>query len=157
MPLFTSASGFQINGGTFIDNAGDLTIIHTAQTVTPEQNISSLEFVIERPSRELSGVERNDRGFGATRTLPYGMSPAQCHQQDPMKSKRCFSPPTDFESDTELIPPSYERSYLCCIWSIILELSAIYICPTGEQVQFSSLLRVYQCHTQLTRFHCWTS
>ncbi|KAJ7904111.1 hypothetical protein B0H13DRAFT_2511111 [Mycena leptocephala] len=71
MPLFTSASGFQINGGTFIDNAGDLTIIHTAQTVTPEQNISSPEFVMEGPSRELSGVERNDRGFGAMRTLPY--------------------------------------------------------------------------------------
>ncbi|KAJ7806675.1 hypothetical protein B0H13DRAFT_2485296 [Mycena leptocephala] len=73
MPLFTSASGFQINGGTFIDNAGDMTIIHTAQVI-PEQNISSLEFVVEGPSRELSGVERNDRGFGAT-MVPYDEDP----------------------------------------------------------------------------------
>jgi hypothetical protein len=103
MPLFTSASGFQINGGTFIDNAGDMTIIHTAQAI-PEQNISSLEFVMEGPSRELSGVERNDRGFGAARIQPYGILPAQCNQQDLMKPKRCFAAPADSESDTELIP-----------------------------------------------------
>ncbi|KAJ7904100.1 hypothetical protein B0H13DRAFT_747353 [Mycena leptocephala] len=73
MPLFTSASGFQINGGTFIDNAGDMTIIHTAQAI-PEQNISSLEFAMEGPSRDLSGVERNDRGVGAVRMQPYDVS-----------------------------------------------------------------------------------
>jgi hypothetical protein len=76
MPLFTSASGFQINGGTFIDNAGDMTIIQTTHAI-PEQNIGSLEFAMEGPSRELVGVERNDRGFGAARMLPYGMLPAQ--------------------------------------------------------------------------------
>jgi hypothetical protein len=81
-----------------------MTIIHTAQAI-PEQNISSLEFVMEGPSRELSGVERNERGFGAARMLPYGMSPAQCNQQDLMKSKRWFSAPADSESDTELISP----------------------------------------------------
>ncbi|KAJ7861340.1 hypothetical protein B0H13DRAFT_2282467 [Mycena leptocephala] len=70
MPLFTSASGFQINGGTFIDNAGDMNIIHPPQLM-PAQNIGALEFVAEGPSRELSGVERNDRGFGATRMVPY--------------------------------------------------------------------------------------
>ncbi|KAJ7819157.1 hypothetical protein B0H13DRAFT_2453612 [Mycena leptocephala] len=74
MPLFTSASGFQINGGTFIDNAGDMTITHTAQAI-PEQNISSVDFVMEGPSRELSGVERNDRGFGAVRMVPYDEDP----------------------------------------------------------------------------------
>ncbi|KAJ7869825.1 hypothetical protein B0H13DRAFT_2280736 [Mycena leptocephala] len=51
MPLFTSASGFQINGGTFIDNAGDMTIIHPTQAI-PEQNIGSLEFAMEGPSHE---------------------------------------------------------------------------------------------------------
>ncbi|KAJ7904083.1 hypothetical protein B0H13DRAFT_2274699, partial [Mycena leptocephala] len=72
MPLFTSASGFQITGGTFID-AGDMTIIHPPQLM-PAQNIGSLEFVMEGPSRELSGVERNDRGVGAARMLPYDVS-----------------------------------------------------------------------------------
>ncbi|KAJ7850958.1 hypothetical protein B0H13DRAFT_1905435 [Mycena leptocephala] len=74
MRLFTSASGFQINGGTFFESAGDMTIIHTAQTIA-EQNISSLEFVAEGPSRELPGVERNDGGFGATRMAPYDEDP----------------------------------------------------------------------------------
>jgi hypothetical protein len=106
MPLFTSASGVQINGGTFIDTAGDMNIVHLDHPLQlmPAQNIGSLEFVMEGPSRELSGVERNDRGFGAARMQPYGMSPAQCNQQDLMKSKRCFSAPADSESNTELIP-----------------------------------------------------
>jgi hypothetical protein len=105
MPLFTSASGFQINGGTFIDNAGDTNIVlldHPPQLI-PAQNIGSLEIVTDGPSRELSGVERNDRGFGAARMLPYGMLPAQC-QQGLMKAKRCFSAPPDSEWGTELIP-----------------------------------------------------
>ncbi|KAJ7820288.1 hypothetical protein B0H13DRAFT_2451872 [Mycena leptocephala] len=81
MPLFTSASGFQINGGTFIDNAGDMNIIHPPQLM-PAQNIGA-EFVAEGPSRELSGVERNDRGFGAARIQPYGILPAQYVSQRP--------------------------------------------------------------------------
>ncbi|KAJ7850243.1 hypothetical protein B0H13DRAFT_2401407, partial [Mycena leptocephala] len=73
MPLFTSASGVQINGGTFIDTAGDMNIVHPPQLM-PAQNIGALEFVAEGPSRELSGVERNDRGFGAARMQPYDVS-----------------------------------------------------------------------------------
>jgi hypothetical protein len=78
MPLFTSASGFQINGGTFIDNTGDMTIVHNSQAM-PGQDTGSLEFVADGPSRELPGVERNDRGFGAARMVPYSMLPAQCN------------------------------------------------------------------------------
>ncbi|KAJ7823913.1 hypothetical protein B0H13DRAFT_341419 [Mycena leptocephala] len=73
MPLFTSASGVQINGGTFVDNAGDMNIIHPLQLM-PTQNIGALEFVAEGSSRELLGVERNDRGFGAARIQPYDVS-----------------------------------------------------------------------------------
>ncbi|KAJ7874129.1 hypothetical protein B0H13DRAFT_2279998 [Mycena leptocephala] len=73
MPLFTSASGFQINGGTFIDNTGDMTIVHNSQAM-PGQDTGSLEFVADGPSRELPGVERNDRGFGVTRMVPYDVS-----------------------------------------------------------------------------------
>jgi hypothetical protein len=54
MPLFTSASGFQINGGTFIDNAGDMNIIHLPQAM-PGQNMGALEIVTEGPSHELLG------------------------------------------------------------------------------------------------------
>ncbi|KAJ7817523.1 hypothetical protein B0H13DRAFT_2292810, partial [Mycena leptocephala] len=82
MPLFTSASGFQINGGTFIDNTGDMTIVHNSQAM-PGQDTGSLEFVADGPSRELPGVERNDRGFGATRMVPYDMLPAQYVSQRP--------------------------------------------------------------------------
>ncbi|KAJ7870703.1 hypothetical protein B0H13DRAFT_2280573 [Mycena leptocephala] len=73
MPLFTSASGFQINGGTFIDNAGDMNIIHPPQAM-PGQNMGALEFVTEGPSHELLGADRNDRGAGAARMLPYDVS-----------------------------------------------------------------------------------
>ncbi|KAJ7818250.1 hypothetical protein B0H13DRAFT_2292563 [Mycena leptocephala] len=73
MPLFASASGFQIDGGTFIDNTGDMTIIHNSQ-VMPGQDTGSIEFGADGPSRKLSGVERNDRGFGAARMVPYDVS-----------------------------------------------------------------------------------
>jgi hypothetical protein len=102
MSLFTSASGFQINGGTFIANAGDMD--HLPQLM-PGQNIGVLEFATEGPSCEFLGVERNVRGFGTTRMLPYGMLHPQCNQQDLMKPKRYFSPPADSELDAELIPP----------------------------------------------------
>ncbi|KAJ7861346.1 hypothetical protein B0H13DRAFT_2568163 [Mycena leptocephala] len=56
MPLFTSASGFQINGGTFIDNAGDMNIIHRPQAMSG-QNIGALEFMTEGPSRMTEDLE----------------------------------------------------------------------------------------------------
>ncbi|KAJ7827742.1 hypothetical protein B0H13DRAFT_1917492 [Mycena leptocephala] len=67
MPLFTSASGFQITGGTFIDNAADIHI-HTMQPV-PGPNTSAVEFVAEDSSHERLGIERNDQGIGAARML----------------------------------------------------------------------------------------
>ncbi|KAJ7929695.1 hypothetical protein B0H13DRAFT_2264440 [Mycena leptocephala] len=72
MPLFTSAAGFQITGGTFIDNAGDMNI-HTTQLM-PGQNADALEFLEEDSSHEWLGVERNDRGIGGVRVRPYDAS-----------------------------------------------------------------------------------
>jgi hypothetical protein len=76
MPLFTSAYGFQITGGTFINNAGDMNI-HTMQLM-PGLNTNAVEFPTEGPTRELIGAERNTREIGAARIRPYGMSPALC-------------------------------------------------------------------------------
>jgi hypothetical protein len=76
MPLFTSASGFQITGGTFIDNAGDINI-HTAQIVQGPTT-GALEFWGEGPSHELLGAERSRQHIGAARIRPYSMSPALC-------------------------------------------------------------------------------
>jgi hypothetical protein len=86
MPLFTSASGFQIIGGTFIDNAGDITI-HTTQPMSGP-NTSAVEFAAEDSSREWLGVERNDRGIGAARMLLDGMSPGECDLTGPNESKK---------------------------------------------------------------------
>ncbi|KAJ7858578.1 hypothetical protein B0H13DRAFT_2283038 [Mycena leptocephala] len=72
MPLFTSASGFQITGGTFIDNAGDINI-HTAPLM-PGPNLGVLEFAMEGTSRELLGAERTARQIGAARVRPYDAS-----------------------------------------------------------------------------------
>jgi hypothetical protein len=61
MPLFDSASGFQINGGNFIDNAGGINI-HTTQ-LTAGQNsdpFGTLESIAQGTSRRLLGVERNE-------------------------------------------------------------------------------------------------
>lgn len=80
MPLFDSASGFQITGGNFIDNAGDINI-HTTQLTTGQNNdpIGALEYVSQGVSRRLSGVERSEQRIGAARTLPYGMFAALCN------------------------------------------------------------------------------
>jgi hypothetical protein len=88
MPLFTSASGFQINGGNFIDNAGDINI-HTVQLM-PGPNLNELEFdTTEGPSRQLLAPERNDHG--AARMRPYGMLPALCKEQAvPDKAEKMF-------------------------------------------------------------------
>jgi hypothetical protein len=76
MPLFPSASGFQIYGGNFIDNTGDINF-HTTQLM-PGRNLGALEFPAEDSSREWLGTERNARQIGAARVRPYGMSPALC-------------------------------------------------------------------------------
>ncbi|KAJ7899401.1 hypothetical protein B0H13DRAFT_796377 [Mycena leptocephala] len=77
MPLFDSASGLQIMGGTFIDNAGDINI-NTTQLQLPGQDcdpLQALEFVATQgPSRQLLGVERNSQQAGAARRVPYDIS-----------------------------------------------------------------------------------
>jgi hypothetical protein len=65
MPLFTSASRFQITGETFIDNARDMDI-HTTELMSGP-NIGAPEFAAEDLSRELLGAERNARQIGAPR------------------------------------------------------------------------------------------
>ncbi|KAJ7899384.1 hypothetical protein B0H13DRAFT_2337103 [Mycena leptocephala] len=74
MPLFDSASRFQITGGTFIDNTGDINI-NTTQLQLPGQNcdpLQALEFVAAQGlSRQLSGVERNNRRVGVAKRLPH--------------------------------------------------------------------------------------
>ncbi|KAJ7819098.1 hypothetical protein B0H13DRAFT_392731, partial [Mycena leptocephala] len=72
MPLFTSASGFQITGGTFIDNAGDINI-HTTQLVQ-EPNTGALKFGAEGPSHGLLGEERSGQHIGAARVRPSNAS-----------------------------------------------------------------------------------
>ncbi|KAJ7910458.1 hypothetical protein B0H13DRAFT_2272472 [Mycena leptocephala] len=63
MPLFTSSSGFQINGGSFIDITGDV-------------NLHSIQPAIAHPpsaSRQLLGVDRNTQNR-AVRSVPYDVS-----------------------------------------------------------------------------------
>jgi hypothetical protein len=76
MPLFDSASGFQINGGNFIDNAGDVNI-HTTQFTTGQNSdpLGALEYIAQGTSR-LVGVERNEQQIAAASC---GMEPALCN------------------------------------------------------------------------------
>jgi hypothetical protein len=80
MPFFTSASGIQINGGTFIDNAGDMNI-HTTQLTTGQNSdpLSALEYIAQGTNRQLLEVERNERQIGTARTRPHGMWPVLCN------------------------------------------------------------------------------
>jgi hypothetical protein len=74
MPLFTSASGFQINGGSFIDIAGDVNLHTTQPTMQQESDsLTALEFTTQGLSRQLFGAERNGRQAGTARISPYGM------------------------------------------------------------------------------------
>jgi hypothetical protein len=83
MSLFPSASGFQINGGSFLDIAGDINLLelHTTQrTIGPgleQGNPLMVEFMTtgKGSGRQLLGLERNDRQIGAARVSPYGMLP----------------------------------------------------------------------------------
>jgi hypothetical protein len=74
MPFFASASGIQINGGNFVDNAGNINI-HTAQLTTGQNSdpLGALESIAQGTNHQLLGVERNERQIGAVRTRPYGM------------------------------------------------------------------------------------
>jgi hypothetical protein len=74
MPMISSSSGFQINGGNFYEIAGDMNLHGTQPTVGPNSNpLTALIGVTEGPSRRLLGVERNGRHGGAARAPPYGM------------------------------------------------------------------------------------
>ncbi|KAJ7909619.1 hypothetical protein B0H13DRAFT_2013973 [Mycena leptocephala] len=83
MPLFPSASGFQINGGSFLDIAGDINLLelHTTQrTIGPgleQGNPLMVEFMTttgKGSGRQLLGLERNSRQIGAARVSPYDIS-----------------------------------------------------------------------------------
>jgi hypothetical protein len=81
MPPFPDASGFQINGGSFVDISGDIDVLelHTSQgTIGPDEQRDPrmVEFVMTQDSgRHLMGPERNGRQIGAERMLPYRMLP----------------------------------------------------------------------------------
>ena len=97
MPLFTSFSGFQINGGSFLEIVGDMNLRRTQRTVTIGQNsgpLAALEFdLTEGPSRQLSEVERNGRHRGPARMLPYGILPVFRFNMDLTQSKIFLSGP----------------------------------------------------------------
>jgi hypothetical protein len=65
MPLFTSASGVQINGGNFIDIAGDVNLHNMQPAIAQNSDMLSA-------SHQLMGVERNSQN-GGVRLVPYGM------------------------------------------------------------------------------------
>lgn len=67
MPLFTSASGVQINGGSFIDIAGDVNLHNLQPAIARNSDLLSTT-----QSHQLLGVDRNTQN-GAARVVPYGM------------------------------------------------------------------------------------
>jgi hypothetical protein len=76
MPFFASASGIQINGGNFIDNAGDINI-HTTQVTTAQNSdpLGTLEYIAQGTSQQLLGLDRNEQQIGAARIFPNSMWP----------------------------------------------------------------------------------
>ncbi|KAJ7918030.1 hypothetical protein B0H13DRAFT_2269314 [Mycena leptocephala] len=68
MPLFTSASGVQINGGNFIDIAGDVNLHNLQPAIV--QNSDPLSAT---QSRQLLGLDRNTQNR-AGRPVPYDVS-----------------------------------------------------------------------------------
>jgi hypothetical protein len=90
MPLFTSSSGLQINGGTFLDIAGDLNIQNIP---LPVQETEGLPFEFGSDGRELLSVERTDRRDGHRQT-PYGEYRVSCRNTGSY-IRRWFSPVAD--------------------------------------------------------------
>jgi hypothetical protein len=70
MPLFTSASGVQINGGNFIDIAGDVNLHNMQPAIAQNSDPPSA-------SRQFLGVDKNTQN-GAARPVLYGTL-SLCH------------------------------------------------------------------------------
>ncbi|KAJ6574412.1 hypothetical protein B0H19DRAFT_1124418 [Mycena capillaripes] len=69
MPLFSSSSGFQINGGSFIDIARDVNI----QSAAPTDFLAELS-LLGAYGRQLPGPDRSVRQTETARMLPYDIS-----------------------------------------------------------------------------------
>ncbi|KAJ7436899.1 hypothetical protein B0H11DRAFT_2294626, partial [Mycena galericulata] len=121
MPLFSSSSGVQINGGNFYDIGGDLNLESAHVAAQNLQTLTALEFGWNEDSRrQLMGAERTERRRGSTRMLPYNISrrpqfaspshypsPAEDHALSasallPEPIQHGFS-----QRDPELHPPSF--------------------------------------------------
>ncbi|KAF7377536.1 NACHT domain-containing protein [Mycena sanguinolenta] len=75
MPLITSSSGFQINGGNFYDVAGDMNIHGTHSAIgLGSDPLTALESGLDASTRRLVGPQRNGRQTGAARMAPYGLA-----------------------------------------------------------------------------------
>ncbi|KAJ6551280.1 hypothetical protein B0H19DRAFT_1378054 [Mycena capillaripes] len=77
MPLFTSASGVQVNGGSFIDVAGDMNVYMAQLTIEEEGSLplSALDFTSsEGPGRQVPGDDESGRRGAAERMPPHDVS-----------------------------------------------------------------------------------
>ncbi|KAJ6482448.1 hypothetical protein C8R45DRAFT_1099737 [Mycena sanguinolenta] len=99
MPLITSSSGFEINGGNFYVVAGDMNICTLQPTIEQGSDLlRALESGLNSSTGQLMGAQRDGRQVGATRMLPYDL-----HEQLPLRG-HC-----PHESE-ELLPPSESAS-----------------------------------------------
>ncbi|KAJ7926190.1 hypothetical protein B0H13DRAFT_1705464 [Mycena leptocephala] len=99
MPLFTSASGFQINGGNFFDVAGDMHFrgMPAMPMIGQDTDLLAAPGIASGYGKEFGGVERNNREVGAARMSPYDAS------RRPQILGRSFS---DFDEQSSSMTPS---------------------------------------------------
>ncbi|KAF7358362.1 hypothetical protein MVEN_00886200 [Mycena venus] len=73
MPIFTSSSHVQINGGNFVHVGGDFNVQSFHSPAGVDEVLAGLDFRMDDPDHQLKGVERQERGI-ATRMHPYDTS-----------------------------------------------------------------------------------
>jgi hypothetical protein len=75
MPLFSSSSDVQINGGNFIDIGGDMTV-HAQPGEAGLNALAELALFgsTDESNHQYLGPDRSVRHTGAARSLPYGTS-----------------------------------------------------------------------------------
>ncbi|KAJ7797670.1 hypothetical protein B0H14DRAFT_3157334 [Mycena olivaceomarginata] len=118
MPLFESASAFQITGGNYIDIAGDVNLHTTQLAISQDRDpLTGLEFgLAEGLGPQLLGLERNGRHRGSGRILPYHTSNrprflnALKKSSHPVHSGHTWSTHATFDPSLS-ISPSYSLEY----------------------------------------------
>jgi hypothetical protein len=98
MPIFSSTSHVQINGGNFMEIGRDFNLENIPPSRSGEELLTGLEFCLGAATgRQLEGTTRTVKD-GGPRALPYGASALPLAMYASQIIRRYFPPATDYVS-----------------------------------------------------------